>query len=82
MILFHGGEEMKARVVNCKELGIRKTPWIPQDKPEIITTIPQGEIVEVKSLAKVYDWTGRRFYRIETQTGIEGYGIVDALEFL
>lgn len=73
---------MKAKVVNCKKLGIRKAPWIPEEDPEIVAVIPKGEVVTIKSFREVYDWTGKRFYKIETESGVEGYAIVDVLKAL
>ena len=73
---------MKVKVVNCKKLGIRKTPWIPEEDPEIVYTANKGEILELKSYDVVYDWTGRKFLEVETQSGIKGYGAKKALEIL
>lgn len=74
---------MKAKVINCHELGIRRIPWDPNSDKEIFTTIKAGEEVDVIELDPTYfSWDGREFYKVQTSSGVIGYALKNCLEVL
>ena len=72
---------MKAKVVNCHELGIRRIPWDPNSDKEVFTTVKAGETLEVLDAPTTYfSWDGREFYRVELSNGMIGYALIACLE--
>jgi hypothetical protein len=77
----------KFRVIGCRKLGIRKDPDVDVEKEdsnvldseEILTEVDRGSLLEADTSKSYYDWTGREFYRVWTECGIEGFAPVDAL---
>lgn len=70
---------MKATVINCKKLSLRKHPWITPDDEAIETDIKAGTEVEVDTNDVVYNWQGRNYYKVKLANGVEGYAPFGAL---
>lgn len=68
-----------AMIVNCKKAAIRRTPWIPLHDKEIagymdgssddVNTVSRGKRIDVDIDEIVYDWTGRKFYKVKAPKG-------------
>lgn len=63
---------MTATIQNCKSASIRKCPWRTQICDEVIGSLKAGQTIEINPNKTYYDWTGRAFYKCNTQFGI-GY---------
>lgn len=61
----------KARVIACKEAGIRRNP-AASCAEDLIGTIPVGEVIHVDATKRVYSWDDKEFYYCSTSLG-EGY---------
>lgn len=69
----------KASIVNCRRASIRRTPWIPLHAEDITGirdgptdkegSVSKGDTVEIDDEDIVYDWTGRKFYKIKHPSG-------------
>ena len=66
---------LKAKIVNCKKLGIRKDPSITSIYKETIELADNPPI-------PVYGWDDRKFYKVVTPSGKEGYANVECLEII
>ena len=77
-------KRLKAKVINCKNLGIRRDPSITPICDEVIETIDQGAIVELPDSSPIieYSWDDRKFYKVITTSGKEGYANVKCLEII
>lgn len=72
---------MKAKVINCHELGVRRAPWYPELDNEVVEVIQAGESIEVLEPDHLYyGWTGRAYYHVLTAKGLAGYALKDCLE--
>jgi hypothetical protein len=70
---------VKAKIANCRRASIRKTPWIPLRREDIVglkdgpskdeETIIEGSTIEIDTEATCYDWTDRRFYKVKDPEG-------------
>ena len=68
-----------AQVVNCKKASIRRTPWIPLHDEEISgymdgssddsKTVSSGKTIDIDTEEVVYDWTGRKFFKVKRPKG-------------
>lgn len=75
------------RVIGCRKLSIRKDPDVDVenedsnvlDSEEILTEVDKGSLLEADTSKSYFDWTGREFYRVWTECGLEGFAPVDAL---
>lgn len=78
----------KATIVNCKKASIRRVPWIPLYFKEIVGIrdgatgtntgeIKQGSTINVDLDQVCYDWTGRKFYKVQTPSGWIYEGVID-----
>lgn len=63
---------MTATIQNCKTASIRKCPWRTRRSDEVIGSLKAGQTIEIDNTKTYYDWTGRAFYKCNTQFGI-GY---------
>jgi len=74
-------------IVNCKSASIRRVPWIPLCKDDIvgirdgpekkIDTVNSGDLVEIDVGQFCYDWTDRKFYKVRNPEGWIYEGCVD-----
>ncbi len=79
----------KASIVNCRRASIRRTPWIPLHAEDIAGirdgpidkegSVSKGDTVEIDDEDVVYDWTGRKFYKIKHPSGWIYEGCVNVL---
>lgn len=77
-------KRLKAKVINCKKLGIRKDPSVTPFCEDVIETVAQGEFVELTESDPIaeYSWDDRKFYKVSTPSGKEGYANVKCLEII
>ena len=75
---------LKAKIVNCKKLGIRKDPSITSIYKETIEVVDGKETIELADNPPipVYGWDDRKFYKVVTPSGKEGYANVECLEII
>lgn len=75
---------LKAKIVNCKKLGIRKEPSITSIYKEIVEVVDGKEIIELADNPPIptYGWDDRKFYKVLTPSGKEGYANVECLEII
>ena len=77
-------KNLKAKVIGCKSLGIRRDPSVTPICEDVIETVSQGEIVELTDSNQIveYSWDDRKFYKVITPSGKEGYANVKCLEII
>lgn len=78
------------KIVNCRSASIRRKPWIPLHDREIVgikrgeqldnTTVKIGSSVTIDTDEIQYDWTGRKFYKVENPKGWIYEGCIDYVE--
>lgn len=71
----------KAKIVNCKRLGIRRDPCCTRHMEEILITVPAGETLDVDTSNIYYSWNDKSFYKV-TYGSYTGYALVDCLELV
>lgn len=74
-------------IANCRRASIRRTPWIPMRRKEIVgirdgpldktNTAELGESIDVDLDDICYDWTGRKFYKVRNPVGWIYEGCID-----
>ncbi len=79
---------IKTQIVNCRTASIRKTPWIPLHKNDIVgirdgpkyddgLLVSSGSIIYIDPEEICYDWTGKKFYKIRNPEGWIHEGVID-----
>jgi hypothetical protein len=71
----------KARIVNCKKASIRKNPSCTSEKDDVIGVLEKGELLEVDTSTRVFDWTDNEYYKCSTSFG-DGYILTEIVEIL
>lgn len=71
----------KARVIACKEAGIRRNPAASSHAKDLIGTIPVGEVIRVDVTKRVYSWDDKEFYPCFTSVG-EGYILTNLVRIM
>lgn len=64
----------KARIVNCKEAGIRKCP----NDDQIIGKLKVGDTISVNTSKRYFSWTDKEYYKCESEAG-EGYILAELI---
>lgn len=82
----------KVHIINCKKASIRRTPWIPWHDKEIVgiqngvddstTSVSKGSTIEIDPTSVCYDWSGRKFYKVNRPKGWIFEGCIDYKENL
>lgn len=69
---------IRAKVINCNELSIRREVTIPEEYTETIAVLKEGDTILV-DVSKVYwSWTDERYY----MTSLGGYANIKCLELI
>lgn len=63
---------IKARIVNCKEAGIRKNP----NDDQVLGKLKSGDTISVDTSKRYFSWTDKEYYKCESEAG-EGYVLSD-----
>lgn len=71
----------KARIVNCKKASIRKNPSCTSEKDDTVGVLEKGELLEVDTSMRVFDWTDNEYYKCSTSFG-DGYILTEIVEIL
>lgn len=71
----------KARVVACKEAGIRRNPAATSHAEDTIGKVPVGERIQVDTTKRVYSWDDKEFYYCSTSVG-EGYILTNLVRLM
>jgi hypothetical protein len=71
----------KARIVNCKKASIRKNPSCTSEKDDVVGVLEKGELLEVDTSIRVFDWTDNEYYKCSTTFG-DGYILTEIVEIL
>ena len=71
----------KARIVNCKKASIRKNPSCTSEKDDTIGVLEKGELLEVDTSIRVFDWTDNEYYKCSASIG-DGYILTELVEIL
>ena len=71
----------KARIVNCKKASIRKNPSCTSEKDDTIGVLEKGELLEVDTSTRVFDWTDNEYYKCSASIG-DGYILTELVEIL
>ena len=71
----------RAKIVNTKKASIRKDVSDPNDDKDNIGTLSKGDIVSIDSDNIYYDWTGKEFYKCESNFG-EGFIRCELVELI
>ena len=67
---------MPGIVVNCKKLNLRKSPLKDSDGANVITTLLAGAAVVINESDSTPN-----FYKVTTETGLEGYCMKPFIKF-
>ena len=62
----------RAKIIDTKKASIRKSVYDPNDDKDVIGTLSKDEVISVDPEHHYYDWTGKEFYKCETNFG-EGF---------
>ena len=71
----------KARVIACKEAGIRRNPAASSYAEDLIGTVPVGEVIQVDATKRVYSWDDKEFYPCSTSAG-DGYILTNLVRLM
>lgn len=77
----------KVQIVNCRSASIRRTPEIPLHAEDIVdiksgmrssdSKVNHGTIIQIDTDKVCYDWTGRKFYKVNNPHGWIYEGCID-----
>lgn len=70
-----------ARVIGSKKLSARRHPDIPENE-DVVETLEANARVKVDISDTTYNWQGRQYYKVTTESYNEGYMPVESIEFI
>lgn len=70
-----------ARVIGSKKLSVRRHPDIPENE-DVVETLDTNSRVKVDTTDTTYNWQGRQYYKVITESYNEGYMPVESIEFI
>lgn len=71
----------KARVAGCEKSSVRKNPSCTSEKDDTIGILEKGDLIDIDTSVRIFDWTDKEFYKCSTSIG-DGYILTDLVEIL
>lgn len=74
---------IKAKIINCHQLSIRRDIDDPNTLNDTIATYNAGDIINVENDTVHYSWKDREYYKVKLgMRKEEGYALKDCLELI